>query len=173
MIIEMSQKTNVSADKLWQVFGEQYPDIAKWSRGVYASKPRDGKPTSGAPFAGRLCETSFGKLTETVEHYDPDSRKIAYLVNGEKMPPFVKRMENNWHFRDLGNGVSEISMRLNGKLSFPFNILMGWMMKIQLKKDLRTNIEDLVHFAENDRPHPQKDKVDASPKARKAREAFA
>lgn len=172
MIIELKQTTNVSADRLWQVFGEQYPDISKWSRGVYASKPRDGIAPNGAPFLGRICETSFGKLTETIERYEPGQRTITYLVKGEKMPPFVKRMENNWHFRDLGNGSSEIAMRLNGKLSFPFSILMGWMMKLQLKKDLATNIEDLIHFAENERPHPKKDQADASPEARKAREAF-
>lgn len=173
MIIELKQATDVSADRLWEVFGDQYPEISKWSRGVYASKPRDGSSKNGVPFAGRICETSFGKLTETVESFDPAGRKITYLVKGEKMPPFVKRMENNWQFRDMGNGRSQIEMRLNGTLSFPFNVLMGWMMKLQLKKDLNTNIEDLIYFAERGMPHPEKTKVDASPKATKAREAFA
>ncbi|MEM9436356.1 MAG: SRPBCC family protein [Pseudomonadota bacterium] len=173
MIIEISEKTNVSADRLWEVFGEAYPEIGTWSSGVFASKPRDGSGPGGAAFQGRICETNFGKLTETVTTYDPAARKITYLVKGEKMPGFVKRMENNWQFRDAGNGKGEIAMRLNGDLAFPMNVLMGWMMKIQLKKDLRSNIEELIHFAEKGQAHPRKVKVDGSAKAQKAKAAFA
>ena len=172
MIIEISERTNVSADRLWEVFGEAYPEIDTWSSGVFASKPRAGSGPGGANFQGRICETTFGKLTETVTAYDPAARKITYLVQGEKMPGFVKRMENNWQFKDTGNGKGEIEMRLNGDLAFPFNVLMGWMMKIQLKKDLRSNIEELIHFAESGQAHPRKVKVDGSPKAQKAKAAF-
>ncbi|MEM0946217.1 MAG: SRPBCC family protein [Pseudomonadota bacterium] len=173
MKIEIKQATNVSAERLWEVFGEKYPEIGTWSRSVFASKPREGVSAGGAPFLGRICETGFGRVTETIERYDPEKRQITYLVRGEKMPPFVKRMENNWIFRDIGNGRSQIEMTLNGKISFPFNVLMGWMMKIQLTKDLKSNIEDLVHFAEHGSPHPGKAKVDATPKAKKGREALA
>ena len=173
MIIEMREKTNVPADRLWAVFGEAYPEIGTWSSGVFASKACEGSGPGGAKFQGRICETNFGKLTETVTAYDPSARKITYLVKGEKMPGFVKRMENNWQFKDPGNGKGEITMRLNGDLAFPMNILMGWMMKIQLKKDLRGNIEDLIHFAENGQAHPRKVKVDSSAKAQKAKAAFA
>lgn len=173
MIIEMRKKTQVSADRLWQVFGEQYPDIQTWSSGVFASKPRDGQGPGGAPFLGRVCETNFGRLTETLEHYDSPGRNIIYLVEGEKMPSFVLRMENNWHFRDVEDGTSEVVMRLNGKLTFPFNVLLGWMMKIQLKRDLRSNIEELIHYTEIGAPHPRKIKIDASAKAQKAKGAFA
>ena len=172
MIIEISEKTNVSADRLWDVFGNAYPEIGTWSSGVFASKPRKGDGPGGADFQGRICETNFGKLTETVMAYDPAARQITYLVKGEKMPGFVRHMENHWQFNDAGDGSSEIKMRLNGDLAFPFNVLMGWMMKIQLGKDLRSNIEELIHFAENGQPHPRKVKVDASAKAQKAKAAF-
>lgn len=173
MIIEISEKTNVSADRLWALFGEAYPEIGKWSSGVFASKPRAGDGPGGADFQGRICETNFGKLTETVTTYDRAARKITYLVKGDKMPGFVKRMENNWHFKDAGNGKAEITVRLTGELAFPFSVLMGWMMKLQLKKDLITNIEELIHFAEYGHPHPRKVKVDGSAKAQKVRATFA
>lgn len=173
MIIEMRETANVSADRLWQVFGEAYPEIGRWSSGVFASKPRKGDGPGGAAFEGRICETRFGKLTETITSYDPVARSITYLVKGEKMPGFVKRMENNWEFSDTGNGQSQIKMRLNGDLAFPFSIFMGWMMKRQLKNDLRSNIEELIHFAESNQPHPRKIKVDATTKAQKAKADFA
>ncbi|MEM1274653.1 MAG: SRPBCC family protein [Pseudomonadota bacterium] len=172
MIIEMRETTTVSADRLWEVFGAQYPDIQSWSRGVFASKHRAGIGPGGAAFQGRICDTSFGKLTETITAYDPTERKIAYLVKGEKMPSFVRRMENNWTFAAAANGQAEIKMRLTAELAFPFNILMGWMMKAQLRKDLRSNIEDLIHYAKTGTPHPRKVKVDASAKAQKAKAAF-
>lgn len=172
MIIEMKETANVSAERLWHIFGEAYPDIERWSSGVFASKPRPGDGPGGAAFQGRICQTSFGKLTETVTSYDPTARRITYLVKGEKMPSFVKRMENNWEFSDAGDGRGQIKMRLNGDLAFPFSILMGWMMKIQLKKDLRRNIEELIHFAEKDQPHPRKIKVDGTTKAQKAKADF-
>ena len=81
------------------------------------------------------------------------------------MPGIVKHMENNWDFPDAGNGRDQIRMRLNGELAFPFSILLGRMMQMQLKKDLRSNLEELIHFAETEQPHPRKIKVDGSAKA--------
>ena len=64
-------------------------------------------------------------------------------------------------------------MELNADIAFPFNILMGPMMKLQFGKVLREATEELKHYAETGKPHPRKVKADASKKAMKAREAFA
>ena len=79
----MKETANVSADRLWHVFGELYPDIENWSSDVYASRPCDGDGPGSAPFQGRICQTSFGKLTETGTSYDPTARAISYLEKGE------------------------------------------------------------------------------------------
>jgi hypothetical protein len=58
-------------------------------------------------------------------------------------------------------------MRLEGELSFPFNILMGPLMKMRFKSMMPSMINELAHFARSGEKHPDKVKFDASKDARR------
>ena len=97
---------------------------------------------------------------------------MAYSATGDKMPGFVKSLVNSWTVRSEGSR-SQVDMELTVDIAFPFNFLMGPLMRLQFGKVLREATEELQHYAETGKPHPRKVKVNASKKALLAREAIA
>ncbi len=173
--MKISKTININAptDRVWDILGPNYVNAGDWASSVYASDARPGTPkVAEAPVAGRVCQTSLGPFTETIEAYDANRRHVAYSATGDKMPGFVKRLVNSWTVQPNGS-ASKVQMELSADIAFPLNILMGPMMKLQFGKVLREATEELKHYAETGKPHPRKVKADASKKAVKAREAFA
>lgn len=148
---------NASADHLWEIMGTQFADISSWASGVYASQGHyNGDRLPGAPYSGRVCETSIGTLKEQILIYDDQSRTVSYNAKGEKLPFFVKHMANTWTFTPLGKGRCKGEMNLEVSLLPGFNLVMGTLMKIRLSGALTETIEELTYFAENEKIHPRK-----------------
>lgn len=173
MIVELSKTVDAPASALWRVMGEEYADIANVVSGVYVSQARPGAGVNGAPIEGRVCHTSLGKhpLIETIKVYDPDARKLSYDANSKSFPAFVKSLVNNWEFREINEAKTEVRMRLEGDLSFPFNYLMASMMKWRFAKIMPGVIDELAHYARTGQKHPGKIASDATRKAQKSRAA--
>ncbi|WP_305988322.1 SRPBCC family protein [Roseibium sp. MMSF_3544] len=173
MKIKRTLVINASPEHVWEILGANYTRAGDWASSVYFSSARAGTPAiDGAPVAGRVCQTSLGPFTETIESYDEHRRHLAYSATGDKMPGFVKRLVNSWTVYPMAD-KSRVEMELSADISFPFNFLMGPMMKMQFGKVLREATEELKHFAETGKAHPRKVKSDASRKAVAARAAFA
>ncbi len=173
MKISRTININAPAERVWDILGPNYTKAGDWASSVYVSDARPGTPkVAAAPVAGRVCQTSLGPFTETIEAFDEGRRHVAYSATGDKMPGFVKRLVNSWTVHTSGS-MSRVQIELNADIAFPFNILMGPMMKLQFGKVLREATEELKHYAETGKPHPRKVKADASKKAVKAREVFA
>ncbi|MEL6205219.1 MAG: SRPBCC family protein [Pseudomonadota bacterium] len=161
-------------DEVWELLGPNYTRAGDWASSVYASRARQGTPNVAvAPCAGRVCETSLGPFTETLERYDPAARHLAYSATGDKMPGFVRSLRNAWTLEAAGPQKTRVRMEMSVDIAFPFSVLMGWLMRIQFNKVLQNSIEEFAHFAETGTPHPRKRKADASAKAIAARQAFA
>ena len=165
---------NAPIDSVWQLLGPDYERAGDWASSVFVSSARGGQPkVDGAPVAGRVCQTSLGPFTETIEAYDERTHHVAYTATGEKMPGFMKGLRNDWRLTEQGPAKTEVRMEMNAHIAFPFNILMGPMMRMQFGKVLRQSLEEFVHFAETGRPHPRKEKADRTKKAVAARAEFA
>ncbi|MEM8970591.1 MAG: SRPBCC family protein [Pseudomonadota bacterium] len=174
MRIKKEVKVQAPIDQVWQLLGPNYAKAGDWASSVYASRGREGAPTiADAPVTGRVCETSVGPFTETLENYDPGSYQLSYSATGEKMPGFLRRLTNSWRLIPAGSGNTIVKMELQADIAFPFNVLMGWMMRMQFGNLLQNSIEEFKHFAETGQPHPRKRKVDSSQKAGAARAAMA
>ncbi len=173
MELTISKQIDASLEQVWDIIGPNYISAGDWASSVYVSGARPGTPkVAHAPAAGRICETSLGSFTETIEAYDEARHVVSYSATGAKMPGFMKGLRNTWTLTPSGNGT-KASMTLRADIAFPMNILMGWMMKMQFKKALTETIDDLKVYAETGRPSPRKIKADASQKAITARQAMA
>ncbi|MEM1362569.1 MAG: SRPBCC family protein [Pseudomonadota bacterium] len=173
MKIKKTTVIHATPDQVWEILGPKYAHAGDWASSVYASGPRlDAPVLANAPVAGRVCQTSLGPFTETIEAYDAQRRHVSYSAAGEKMPGFVKRLTNSWTVRAKG-GASEVEMELNAKIAFPFNLLMGPLMRLQFARVLRDATQELKHYAETGTPHPRKVKVNGSQRAIEARAALA
>ncbi|MBM2577247.1 SRPBCC family protein [Jannaschia sp. Os4] len=168
MEVRRTVRIDAAPDRVWQILGPDYVRAGDWASSVYVSGARPGEALPGAPAAGRVCETSLGAFTETIEAYDPAARRIAYSATGAKMPGFVRSLVNEWTVAGHTGGGSEVSVRLRADLAFPFSLVMALPMKLQFRKVMREATEELRHYAETGRPHPRKAKADRSKKARAA-----
>ena len=164
---------NADPDHVWNILGPNYVDSGKWASNVYVATATTGASKAArAPVSGRLCQTSLGAFTESIETYDPEARSLSYSAQGDSMPGFVKGLTGSWSITPKGKGC-EVQMNLRAHIAFPLNYLMGPMMKLQFNKALRETLEEFKHYCQTGVPHPRKIKVDGTKKATDARQAIA
>lgn len=72
------------------------------------------------------------------------------------MPSFVKGLKNHWAVYPTNAGESRAVNILEVDISFPFNILMAPLMKMQMKGLIKTAHEELKYTAETGQVHPRK-----------------
>ena len=157
MQIKKQFTVNASADRLWEIMGSQFADVSYWASGIYASRSRNsGMTPQGASCSGRVCETTMGTFKEQILKYDEQSKTLSYDAKGEKMPFFVKQLENTWTFTPLIGGKCQVNMCMEASLLPVFNLIMGPIMRMQMGGVVNQVIEELSYFAENGSPHPRK-----------------
>ena len=169
MTIDKTIHINAPAERVWDVLAHQFHDAAAWASAISHSGPRDAGPLAGdAPFAqnGRACQTSLGPFRETIQHYDETARTYGYTAEGDKMPFFVKSLQNNWTVRPNGPNRSTVVMEMEARLLPVFAQLMGPIMKRQFDTVLTETTDDLKVYIETGRPSARK--VEADRKARAA-----
>ena len=143
-----------SSEKIWNVIGNRFGDVQDWLSVVKSSKVSNtNKLLEGALCSGRICITNFGKVTETITHFNEKEKILSYDAKAEKMPFFVKGLENTWKIISIEDGKSKASVTFKMKVVFPFNLFVNFMMKPQMDKTMRLSLEELKYFVENDKPH--------------------
>lgn len=156
MKIKLETEINAAAEKVWDLLGPRFHEPHVWASVVDSAKPV-GQGKNGAPCGGRVCETpAMGTLEEKITHYDGNKHEIAFSIKGRNMPFFVKGMQNKWKVKKLGENKSLATNELDVNLMFPFNILMGFMMKMQMKGFLKLAHEEVKLMAETGKIHQRK-----------------
>ncbi|MEM6647690.1 MAG: SRPBCC family protein [Bacteroidota bacterium] len=158
MKVNQSIHINAPADAVWAVLAHQFYHADRWLSSIYHSERRDAVATVGdfpLDSGGRACDTSLGLFRETVRHYDERKRSFGYEAEGDKMPFFVRSLQNNWTVTPHGNG-STVDMRLEARLLPVFAQLMGPVMKRQFAKVTTEAVEELKYYVERGEPHPRK-----------------
>ena len=174
MKIQRKITIDASIDKLWDILGTNYADAGIWNSAVFISAQTAAQPKiESAPVSGRVCQTSLGPFTETINQFDETAHRIGYTATGDAMPGFVKGLHGYWSLNRVSANRTEVNMMLTVDIAFPFNVLMGWMMKLQFNGAIKSSLGDLKHYAETGKPHPRKIKADGTKKARTARQALA
>ncbi|MEM8863290.1 MAG: SRPBCC family protein [Chloroflexota bacterium] len=153
MNVDRQLTINASADKLWQILGDDYAKVGDWTTQVLSSAPNPDLPVG----QGRVCETDgFGDAKETITHYDENRRELAYSATIEKLPFFVKEMGNAWRVEPKGENRSVVHMNMKGRLLPVFKQLMTRPMQKQLAKSADLFLRDLKYYAETGDIHPEK-----------------
>ena len=169
MQITRSIRIDAPAERVWDVLAHQFYDADKWLSSIYHSGERASVPTVGdfpLHTGGRSCDTSLGLFRETIQHYDENERSFGYSAEGDKMPFFVKHLQNNWTVSSDGPNRSTVDMRLEAKLLPVFAQLMGPVMKRQFGKVTTEAVEELKYYVETGRPHKRKVESDRKQKAK-------
>lgn len=159
MQVQMDIEINAPADEAWKVLGEGFGEIAEWDSGLKASSLVGGLKTGGI----RTCESSTGFgpfkagiVQERLVTYDPSSMIFAYEgISG--LPGFVGHAGNRWsiHNVDLQHCIVRFvaTIEFRGILK-TLGPLIGPLMKLLMKADLKRFVKELRYRVEIGRPHP-------------------
>jgi len=147
-------------EEVWDILANRYTEAGSWASAVYMSRPREGTPkVAEAPVLGRICETSLGPIVESIETFNTETRTLAYSATAKKMPSFLTGLLYTWKLTAAGPNSTRVDMVLTADIAFPFNVLMGWMMRLQFKGAIDSSLAELKYFVETGRPHPKKVKT--------------
>lgn len=160
---------NAPADHVWDLLANRFHHVGQWASIINESKAL-ATTTGQAGVADRVCDTPDGVFKEQMTAFDEERRTFSYLAY-EGLPGFVREGGNNWGVRDLGNGKTEVNMRMRFDLNPVANVLMGWMLKRQMSKAGEGVLDDLKVFAETGKVSERKLAAQAKHQARRAKKA--
>ena len=145
---------NASAEKVWDVVGRDFANVGVWSTAVSHSVANDKlTPVNNSPVGGRVCETSFGSVSEEFTAYDDNKKTFSFKgVFGSKM---FKSVISTTELVSIDENTTEVKATPNIDLSF-IGTIMSPMIKMQLNKILDQFLEDLKYYVENGKPSPAK-----------------
>ena len=143
MKIQTTIDIDAPASAVWQLFGEQFGDVAEWSDTI--TKSSLDRPLGEG--AVRTCDLKklgpvpAGKVTEELTRFDRDSRSLTYVVRSG-VPGFMRFVQNAWTVEALDEGRSRVTSRATFDLAW-------WMLplsppfRMQLGRALRSFVGEL------------------------------
>ncbi len=145
---------NASAEKVWDITGRDFANIGLWSTAVSHSVANEKLDSvNNSPVGGRICETSFGKISEEFTAYDDDKKTFSFKgVFDSKM---FDSVVNTTELTSIDENTTEVKMTPNVELSF-IGTLMSPMIKMKLSKTMDEILDDLKYYVENGKPSPRK-----------------
>ncbi len=150
--MEVTRQISIGApaDKVWKILGTDFGEIQVWASRMLSSKGDTSLGSQG----GRVVNTvEYGEATETLYLFDDAQRELAYTVQGPTLPPIIKDVTTGWKVEAASEGEAVVHLTFGATVLDPS---MEDMVKDQLGQGLDKLLPELKYFAENDRPHPNK-----------------
>lgn len=143
MKINKTLQVNAPAQKVWEVLYTNYGDACHWASTVNESKERE---LDGSAYVGRTCSTVFGEVSEIIDWADEEKMELRYHL--DDTPFIMKAATADWKVLPTGINTSSVTMDLDVTLAALPGLLMGWMIKPKMRKDIHQTMEDLKYFIE-------------------------
>lgn len=156
MKINKTLQVNATVDKVWEVLYTNYGDACHWASTVNESKERD---VPGSDYIGRTCSTVFGDVSEIIDRADASTMELQYHL--DDTPFIMKAATAKWKVKPVSVNTSEVTMNLDVTLAVIPGVLMGWMIKPKMRKDINQTLEDLKYYIETGKQSEAKINSDA------------
>lgn len=141
---------DVSANKLWKIVGTDFAEGDKWAVRLLESHKNNDLGTLG----GRVLNTiEYGPAQEVLTKFDDDVQELSFYIEAEGLPPVINEITQTWRVKALESNRSAMQFQADFKLA---DESKGEMLKQVMLSGLVPLLEQLKYFAENDKPHPDK-----------------
>lgn len=156
MQIHTKVKISTSAEKAWEVIGEQFGNFASWTTALDSSS-LEGVLGVGAT---RVCRTNGAGLfppmiaEERLVEFDPKQKSYTYVVS-KGLPAIFKRAQNSWSIETIDKTSCIVHSHVNIDMKVwlrPFN----WFFVMLIKRDMKKFFDEMSYFIETGKIHPRK-----------------
>lgn len=166
MKLNKTIEINASATTVWETLYKNYGQACDWASTVNESNLRD---VAGSEYGGRSCSTVYGDVTEILDHVDVDKMELSY--HADDTPFIMKSAKADWKVIATGENSSQVSIKMYMQLATIPKLLMGWMIRPKVEKDIGQTIKDLKYFIENGKQSDAKKRSDAKYFKKKGKKA--
>jgi hypothetical protein len=139
---------------VWEILGHRFADIGQWATAIDDSHPTVD-PTESLP--GRVCQTgmrAFPAVTERIVAFDETNRTLTYEATG--LPALLGEARNTWRVSPIGE--QRAHARFDGVLETRgvVGLLIALPLRLRMRRETRTVLDDLKHYAEHGTPSRSK-----------------
>ena len=153
MSLDVTKQFAIDADpdELFAKLTTEFTEVSTWATGITYSAPNPKYgPVADGIAGGRVCQIDgFGAIDEQLVQYDPVGRQFTYTAEAEKIPGFVKNLQNQWTISRAGGDRSMVTLHLTADVTGPLGAIMKPMMRRRFDKTLDAVGDDLVAYAEH------------------------
>ena len=148
--MDVTQHIDITAspDHVWGILDGEFGDISTWAARMLESHD---DPSLGELGGRQVVTVEYGPATETLYIRDAVERTIGYRVTGPSLPPPISDVRTEWRVRDADG--SRVSIRFLAEVNPPE---MQPMLEETLRAGITPLLDELRHYAETGRPHPNK-----------------
>jgi hypothetical protein len=158
MNIKKEEIINKSVLETWDVMGNQFGDVSKWSSVFHDSKV-SGKPEiGGLDYSIRITETDKGMTEQKINFYNQKKTSLSYAVT-KGTPSFVTSAVYVWTLTKVSKNKTKLNAELTIKTVGIKGVLVGPIMKTKMGRILNNMVEELKYYVEEGKPHPRKIKT--------------
>jgi hypothetical protein len=150
MKIARSRTIDAPASEVWRVLAHEFDRIGDWAAAIPASRP--------APNEGRVCSTALRRFPEVEERIvasDESKRTLTYEA-ARGMPAFITVARNRWRVEPIGRAKARVSCDATVETRGLAGPMLGFALRLQLRRTGRLVLADLAHYVEHGRPSPRK-----------------
>jgi hypothetical protein len=126
-------------------------NIGDWGRGINRSWENDtiAKTIADAPAGGRFCDLGkLGVAEESILHYDVATRAITWSAKSEKIPGFIKHLQNALTVEVVDDNTCSIHTNITANATGIGGTIMGGAIKKNFGKLLKGYVKDWKAYAE-------------------------
>ena len=143
-----------SVEDVWEVLGNQFGEISKWSSLIRESKVYGDSKLAGINYSQRETNTTNGITKQEMTSFNPEQYSLSYKsISGT--PPIIKEVRAHWSLskKDANNTnlVLDFTADMKG-----LGFIIAPIAKIKLGKIGDELLDELKYYIENGSPHPRK-----------------
>jgi hypothetical protein len=140
-----------SISEVWEVMGNQFADVHKWSSNFKESKPGGPQKFEDINYSLRETITDRGITIQVLETFDPKNFILKYYIT-EGLPEIAKSAHSTWSLEQISGNKTLVEMDFELEAKIPLNDVMAAKIKMGLKESAMM-IAELKYFLENGKPH--------------------
>ena len=157
MKIEKTIVVNVPAARVWDILGHNFARIGDWDASVSRSVVRDDIPKlEGAPYAGRVCETVLGTISERFTTFDDHG--MTYSFQGDISTPVFTNAINTVTVKAIDEHTTRVTTGPDVDLTW-FGTAISPLVWLHVGSVIQKGLEDLKYFAETGNISPRQDSM--------------